>query len=93
MIVESMFYGVVCDRCKCQYESEEYSFWYDKSSAIENATDSDWIKYHDKHYCDECIVFDEELDEYIPLPDFPDCIEELNVYLKKDFKAYSKLYT
>lgn len=60
----------VCDGCKtvaqeCNYS--DYWAWADSGSAVDDAIDSHgWHVVGDKHYCEDCIEYDEEADEYKP---------------------------
>jgi hypothetical protein len=59
MIIKETFYGVECDACGKLFEGYEYSFWSDENYALENATDSEWIKDDKKHYCPDCYSYDD----------------------------------
>lgn len=53
-------YTVVCDNCNTDIGStQDYSCWNDKDCAEENAMNSEWIKVDNKHYCDECVSYDD----------------------------------
>ena len=55
-------YTVKCDNCGKSFEDEHQGFcaWNDKSSALENATEADWIQLDlHIHYCPECYSFDD----------------------------------
>lgn len=60
MIKEVKMYTVICDNCgKDSNEGTEYSCWVDESQAEEVATNSDWLKEEDKHYCPDCYFYDD----------------------------------
>lgn len=71
MIKPEIYYTLICDRCKELFESSGINGYTDDGSVLENAMESDWIEYEGKHYCPECYHVDEEMDELVPLPDFP----------------------
>ena len=61
MIHKVEMYTVVCDNCKKDIGSEqEYSCWNDELYAESNASDSDWTKIENKHYCNECCSCDDD---------------------------------
>lgn len=80
MIVEEIFYGVKCNRCKEVYEDGEHSYWSDADSAIENATESEWIEQKGKHYCTNCYDIKEDTDEIIVLPEYSKELKTLVKY-------------
>jgi hypothetical protein len=46
----------------------DYSCWYEKEGAEYSAEESGYVKRDGKHYCDSCIVFNDD-DEEIINPD------------------------
>lgn len=90
MIITETFFGLKCDRCGELFEGGEHSFWHDESSAIENATDSDWQEVKGKHYCTGCSEVDEETDEVIVYPEYPKHLKILNAFLDKITSATSR---
>jgi hypothetical protein len=61
MIKEVTMYTVICDNCgKDVMEDQEYAGWNDKDFAELEATESDWIKEKDNHYCNDCYFYDDE---------------------------------
>jgi len=61
MIKEVKMYTVVCDNCGVDVNAGcEYSCWGDPSNATDIAADSDWHFTEDKHYCTECVSFDDD---------------------------------
>lgn len=61
MLHKVEMHTVVCDNCKKDIGSEsEYSCWNDESYAENSAMESDWIKEEDKHYCPDCISYDDD---------------------------------
>lgn len=87
MIIDKTFYGVKCDRCERVYEECDFSFWDDKSSAIENAMENDWVEINNKHYCPNCYERDEETDEIKVLEDYPEVIKTLKNFISKTLKG------
>ena len=82
MIISEIFYGIKCNRCN-ETCGEEHAFWCDEESAIENAMESEWIEEKGKHYCPNCYEFDEEKDDNISKPDYPEHIKKLKKFLDK----------
>lgn len=62
MIIKEYFYAIECDNCKEIAQGyEDVDFWTsDESGTEENATESEWHKEDDKHYCPDCHSFDDE---------------------------------
>lgn len=81
MIVQEIFYGVKCDRCREIYEAGDYAYYSEKNSVIEDATDNDWIEQNGKHYCPDCYTLDEETDEIIINPDIPDVVNKIQKFI------------
>lgn len=42
MITEKIFYGLMCDRCREDYDGDEYSYMSDKGEIEETAENDDW---------------------------------------------------
>lgn len=60
MIQEVKMFTVICDNCKKDAnESSEYSCWGEANIAEEMAMNSDWTKEEDKHYCRNCVSYDD----------------------------------
>lgn len=54
-------YTVVCDNCgKDVNAGGEYSCLSDADAAEDGATDSDWLTIDDKHYCPDCVSYDDD---------------------------------
>lgn len=84
MIVKEIFYGIECNRCRETFmDYNDHSFWMDEDTAIEQATDSEWIAEKGKHYCPDCYDFNEEKDENLPKEDFPEHLKILNKFIDK----------
>lgn len=68
MIKEVKMYSVVCDRCGKSFIDKFNGIvaWLDEGTAKEQAMESEWIEIGDKHYCQDCYEFDDELDECVP---------------------------
>jgi hypothetical protein len=90
MIITEVFYGIKCDRCGEIFEDGEHSFWSDESSAIENATDSEWGEKNSKHYCSNCHEKDEETDEIKVFEEYPQQLKTLNGFIDKILKGISR---
>jgi hypothetical protein len=60
MIIPVECWNVQCDKCGSVYQSGEYVGWNDKGYAEDCATDDDWHKEDDSHYCPNCYDFDDE---------------------------------
>lgn len=90
MIIKEIFYGLTCDRCEEIYDDGEHSFWNDEGTAEENAGESEWmITEKGKHYCPNCHVYNEEKDDFVELPEFPQHIKDLKKFLQKMVVGYS----
>ena len=72
MLQKVEMYTIVCDHCQKDIGSEdEYSCWNDDSYAETNATESDWLRDNDKHYCPDCYSYDDD-DNLILKPEMKD---------------------
>jgi hypothetical protein len=62
MILRMDYYTVKCDNCGKLYADEYsgYSAWNDENGAMEYASEADWIKEDDKHYCPDCYEYDDD---------------------------------
>ena len=87
MIITEVFYGIKCDRCGEIFEDGEHSFWSDESSAMENATESEWAELNGKHYCPNCYEVDEETDEIKVFEEYPQPLKTLNAFIDKILKG------
>ena len=54
MITEKIFYGLMCDRCREDFEGDEYSYMSDKGEIEEMAENDDWRVIDGRHYCPCC---------------------------------------
>lgn len=68
-------YGIRCDRCGAQFVDldSDYSVWADEGHAWSAAEDKDWIMQDGKHYCPCCYEYDEDKDEIVAKPPYPQC--------------------
>lgn len=64
MIVKEYFYSVACDRCQLRYSFDNDILHIDKEDAEEDAINAGWIKIGKKHYCPDCVVYDEKTGKY-----------------------------
>jgi hypothetical protein len=92
MIVSEIFYGVTCNRCYELFEEHDISYWSDEGSAIENATENEWLEKENKHYCPNCQRVNDETDEVEILEDYPKQLKTLRNFIKKILKRYSEVY-
>ena len=67
---ETPNWTVDCDRCGRNADAEsDFSGWTDKDTAQTMAVDSEWLDTGDgRHYCYDCVTWDDDTDELIPLP-------------------------
>jgi len=63
MSVEKVdMFTIVCDNCKTDIGSiQEYSCWADEYAAKDNAMESEWINVGSKHYCPDCVWYDDDV--------------------------------
>jgi hypothetical protein len=68
-IQSAPFYWVTCDvaGCKSEIEYDEVSAWANEASAIEVATEYEWLIVGDKHYCPEHTTSCEQCGEIVML--------------------------
>ena len=68
MIKPVTMYSVVCDRCGKTFIDEFNGIiaWLEEGTAKEQAMESEWAEIDDKHYCQDCYEFDDELDKSVP---------------------------
>lgn len=60
MLKEVTMYTVVCDNCGADSnEGQEYSCWGEKSNAVDVAIDSGYQIIGDKHYCEDCLFYND----------------------------------
>ena len=64
-ITEVKMYRLTCDGCNREVNDEFYA-WMDQDQCIDEAMQSEWTEHEGKYYCWDCIVYDEETDEYVP---------------------------
>lgn len=78
MITNHIMYGVKCSRCGHQFEDsyDGYTLWADEQQAWEAAEEEDWIERDGKHYCPACYTEDEESDDFIPKPPYPQAFRD-----------------
>lgn len=70
MIQEVTMYTVICDRCgEDAGASSDHCAWNDPDAAVDMALDTDeWHKIDGKHYCHNCVQWNEDESELIPKP-------------------------
>ncbi len=82
MIIDHIFYGVKCNRCHSIYnDTEDRSYHWDESSAVEQAMDDEWIEVGNKHYCPGCYTQGEDDVEPTIKPKYPDYIWKAEQFL------------
>jgi hypothetical protein len=69
MIKAKEFFTVICDSCgKDAFENGEIGAWNTRSIAEEIAIEShDYVEIKGKHYCPNCIKWDEDEEELVPI--------------------------
>jgi hypothetical protein len=92
MIVNEIFHGVQCDRCGEIHDGGDYSFYSDEQSALDSAIDDEWIEEKGKHYCPNCYEFDEETDEPVPYPPYPDEVKKVCDFISYVLKACPEVH-
>jgi len=67
-IKSAPYYFVVCDGCgKNAQEGQEFTAWSNKGSAVDGATDADWLTTEDgRHWCEEDTTGSDAEDERVP---------------------------
>lgn len=81
MIIKEIFYAVKCDRCGAINNEDDTSFWSDESTAENQAFDDEWLVNEGKHYCPNCFTVDDETDETIVKPAFPDSVKQIRKFI------------
>lgn len=65
MIKQIEMYTIYCDKCGIEIFQENEDYSCVASEQIENELEEyNWQEINDKHYCPNCVVFDEETDEW-----------------------------
>lgn len=68
-ITQITMYRIVCDRCgKSAQDGTDYYAWQDKDAAVLDAENDGWLLRDDGDWCNDCTVYDEKRDEYVPDP-------------------------
>jgi hypothetical protein len=79
--ITEVFIGIRCDRCHEIYEgSSDCSFFCDKESAAEYASEDGWLLENGRHYCPNCYTVNDD-DEQSIKPEIPQCIFRLQTLL------------
>lgn len=70
MLRPVLFWKVWCDRCGADaFDGDDFAAYADRDTAWDAAYDRDWIRTDDgKHFCPDCVEWDEERDIRVPLP-------------------------
>lgn len=68
MIIPVEMYQCVCDGCGKSYYDDFNGFvaWSDEITAQNAATENGWHEIDGRHYCPDCVEYDEELDDWVP---------------------------
>lgn len=61
------YYVMRCDGCGSDADYGDYSAMSEASHAVEYGGD-EWIEVGDKHFCDDCTVWSEDEDCFVPAP-------------------------
>ena len=62
-VKEAPYYWLECDRCGVEStDGGDYAAWADLEGAMEDALGCEWLIRNGKHYCDDCTVWDDDLD-------------------------------
>jgi hypothetical protein len=75
MSVEAVvMYRLRCDTCNLDSCADtDYWCWAEDSQAIDMARESEWLITDDgEHYCPDCVTWDEEKDELVPIKNMAD---------------------
>lgn len=67
MLEARTYWTVLCSRCGVDaFEGGEFSAYSDQESAVETVRErGDWLLEGGRHYCGECVVWDDDLDELV----------------------------
>jgi Zn finger protein HypA/HybF involved in hydrogenase expression len=62
MIQKVEMFTIKCDNCGKLYEDEHQGFcaWNYEGAAWEYASEENWIREDDKHYCPNCYEYDDD---------------------------------
>ncbi len=82
MIIKEIFYAVKCDRCGKINNEDDTSFWSDESTAENQANDDEWLcNIPGKHYCPNCFTVNDDTDETIIRPLFPESVKRIEKFI------------
>lgn len=60
-IIKKEFAAVQCDNClDIAIGFDDIEYWTDEDSAVFNATESEWHCEDGKHYCPDCISWNDD---------------------------------
>ena len=62
-------YRLSCDRCATSAQEGDYYAWADENEAREEASESGWLMNERGDWCNDCTVYNESTDEYVPNPE------------------------
>lgn len=91
MIIKEIFYAIKCDRCGAINNEDDTSFWSEESTAENQAIDDEWAYEKGKHYCPNCFTTDEETDEIIVKPPFPESVKRIEKFIITITKNFAKV--
>ena len=68
MIRPVTLYEGICDGCgkRLEYDGGAITAWADELTVSEFMQDRGWLEIKGKHYCPDCYVYDENIDDYVP---------------------------
>lgn len=84
MITKHIMYGVKCDRCGAQFVDSynDYTAWADEGDAWSSASEEDWIERNGKHYCPCCYEYNEDENENVVKPPYPQAFRDFRLRMK-----------
>ncbi|MCE5332721.1 MAG: hypothetical protein LLF95_11365 [Bacteroidales bacterium] len=82
MILKEIFYAVKCDRCGAINNETDTAFWGEKSQAVLQCQDDEWLcNVPGKHYCPNCFTTNEENEEVTIKPPFPESVKRIEKFI------------
>lgn len=70
MLKKVEMYTVICDGCGVDaFEREEFSCYHLDFALEEAIEEQNYMEINEKHYCENCYEYDDELEDYKPKED------------------------
>lgn len=92
MIIKEIFYAIKCDRCGYINEVGDIQFLSDEDIAESQAKDDDWLcNIKGEHYCQDCFTENEETEEILIKPLFPQSIDRIKEFVSKITENYPRV--